>query len=358
MIKKLLGKIPAHLEGDVVQRKDKCNLCGENSGKLLSVIDYWDIRETSLVKCETCGLAQLDPMLTDEDTSTGCLAYYIEESLRCPVKGQENNLLRNFRRGVLFAYSLRRRKLCPAEILEFGPGSGYFLQGIRFVFPDVRITVMDINQEVLSFNKTHHGYEIVLSTPEEYLPGFADKFDLIIARDIIEHVSDISKMIGNVIKYSCAGGLFHFITPNGHEDLWKHYLTHKYLRKHSELLINHVNYFDGKGLLNYLKQKKFVPVEYYNFTFKTTLRGRGWKVKSKLMAEVSQKKNAGYFINEKISEVRNIDFDKKKILDKWYISEKRKFVTFLMSWYHHATFIHIDPAINIGHETYGLFRIP
>jgi hypothetical protein len=165
-------------------------------------------------------------------------------------------------------------------------------------------------------------------------------------------------MIRNVIKYSCTGGLFHFITPNGHEDLWKHYLTYKYLHKHSELLINHVNYFDGKGLLNYLKQKKFVPVEYYNFTFKTTLRGRGWKVKSKLMAEVSQKKNAGYFINEKISEVRNIDFDKKKILDKWYISEKRKFITFLMSWYHHATFIRIDPAINIGHETYGLFRIP
>jgi len=130
------------------------------------------------------------------------------------------------------------------------------------------------------------------------------------------------------------------------------------MNKHSELLINHVNYFDGKELLNYLLDHKFSAIEYYNYQLKTTLRGRGWQVKSKLMASLSQKKSADFYINEKIGEVREFDFNKKEILHKWYINDKRKYITYLMSWYHHANFIKFNPEFKIGHETYALFKTP
>jgi ubiquinone/menaquinone biosynthesis C-methylase UbiE len=348
----------SRLKGEIVERKEKCRLCGESSAKLISVVDYWDIRKTTIVKCEKCGLAQLDPMLSEEDTSKGCLAYYIEEFVRCSLYEQKRNMVRNFRRGVLFGYSLKKRNFNPLEILEFGPGSGYFLEGIKFVFPQTRITVMDINKEVLTFNKIHHQYKTFQSIPENHINELEGKFDLIIARDIIEHVMDISKVIENVKKYARSNGLFHFITPNGHEDLWKHYLTYNYLKKPSELLINHVNYFDGKGLLNYLLKNQFTTIEYYNCTLKSTFRGAGWKVKSKLMAPASQKKSADFYINERISEVKNVEFNKNDILNEWYIDDKKKYITYLMSWYHHAKPIRINPKYNIGHEIFGLFITP
>ena len=358
MINNLLKKIPAPLKGERVERKESCRLCGAKSGILLAEIDYWDIKNSRLVKCENCGLAQLDPMLTENDMSTGCLAYYVEESLRSKEKERKRNLLRNFRRGVLFGYSLKKHCHVPREVLELGPGTGYFLEGLKFVFPDIKITVMDINREVLAFNEQQHHYATCLATPEKYIPEFQNKFDLIVARDILEHVADIGESLENIKKYLVPGGLFHFITPNGHEDLWKHYLTYNHLHRHSELLINHVNYFDGKGLQKYLLKEHFLPVEYYTYKLKTTRRGRGWKVKPKLMAAVSQNRSAEWYIREKMAEIKNYTFIKNDILDKWFINSRYKKPAFWVSWYHHVNLVKINPAYKVGHEIYGLFRTP
>ncbi len=356
-MKSILKKIPSPLKGEIVERQEECRICKEKIGKQIGEIDYWDIKSSKIIKCEKCGLAQLDPMLTEEETSKGCLAYYIEESLRVSEKEEEKNLLRNFRRGFLFGMSLKTKGIYPKEVLELGPGSGYFANGIKFIFPNAKITVMDVNREMLRLNELHHHYNIIESSLEKYIPELDNKFDLIIARDILEHVIDFSKVIENVKSYFKEKGLFHFITPNGHEDIWKHYLTFNYQNAKSELLINHVNYFDGKGLLNFLLDNNFSPVNYYTYKLKTTRRGRGWKISKKLMAPLSKKKNADYYIDKKIAEVKSINFDKKAVLNKWYISRNRKFLMYIISWYHHANILKLSPELNVGHEIYGLFRI-
>jgi len=358
LIASLLKKIPVQLKGEWIARKENCRFCGDNSALLIANVDYWDIKSTALVKCTTCNLAQLDPMLTNEQTSRGCRSYYMEESMRTSLSEKKRNLIRNFRRGVLFGHSLRKRKFKIEEVLEFGPGSGYFLEGIKFIYPEIRITVMDINPEVVNFNKSHHHYVTHLAPPENYIPELANRFDLIIARDFLEHVTDISAVIGNVKQYAKANGLFHFITPNGHEDLWKHYLAFRYLNKSSELLINHVNYFDGKGLLNYLSEQQFTPVDYYTYKFKTTLKGRGWMVKPKLMAPASQKKSAGSYFEKALKQAANNEFNKEDVLNEWYISKRYRNLTLLMSRFHHNSLVKVDPKYNVGHEIYGLFRAP
>jgi len=237
-----------------------------------------------------------------------------------------------------------------------GPGSGYFAEGIKFVFPEAKVTVMDVNKEVLVFNEQHHGYDAIQSAPENYISKLENKFDLVVARDILEHVVDISQVIRNISSYCKVNGLFHFITPNGHEDVWKHYLTHKFTNSSSELLINHVNYFDGKGLLDFLIENHFYSIEYYTYKLKTTRRGRGWKINEKLMAPVSNKKNSDFYVKEEIHKVRDIEFDKNNILNKWYINRKRKFITYLLSWYHQTNLFKLSPELNVGHEIYGLFK--
>lgn len=295
-------------------------------------------------------------MITQKDTYEGCLAYYIEESLRVSEKEQKRNLVRNFRRGILFGRSLIKKGANPKNVLEFGPGSGYFSAGLKSIFPDATITVMDVNKEILKYNELHHGYSTIEASLENHIPKLDNTFDLIIARDIIEHVIDIAKVIENTYNYSINNGLFHFITPNGHEDVWKHYLTFHHWQSTSELLINHVNYFDGKGLKDFLVKKNFSTIEYYTYKLKTTRKGRGWKISKKLMAPISMKKESAVYIEEKIKELHTANHRKKDVL-KWYINKNWKWLTYIISWYHHANLIKLSPEINVGHEIYGLFKI-
>jgi SAM-dependent methyltransferase len=332
-------------------------MCGALTGRLIALTDYWDIRQSALVRCEQCGLIQLDPMLTEEETARGCLAYYIEETLRVDIKEQQRNHLRNFRRGVVFARSLQNKGFHPSSVLEFGPGSGYFMEGIRYIFPSIRSTVLDINPEVLAYNERHHGVETVLSVPEQTVVRLSNRFDLIIARDIMEHVADIGRMITNVSRYAKPGALFHFITPNGHEDVWKHYLTWQLTGKPSQLLINHVSYFDGQGLLKYLTNRGFSPVDYYTYNFKTTRRGQGRSMSTRLMAPESSRKSAGFYIEEMQSKLKQFDVAKEDVLHNWYIGDNRKWITTLVSRYQHGILVKTDPRFRIGHEMYGLFRV-
>ncbi|MEI7498971.1 MAG: class I SAM-dependent methyltransferase [Bacteroidota bacterium] len=343
-------------KGELIVREEACKICHEKTGRQIGVVDYWDIKTCIIVVCEKCNHIQLDPMLTEEETAKGCSAYYHEESKRTSKNEQIKNCERNFRRGVVFGYKLKIRKLSPRYVLELGPGSGYFAAGLQFVFPGVEITVMDINREVLNFNQEHHNFKIIREIPDNFAEKYKNKFDIIIARDIIEHVTDISKVLENVNEYLRPNGLFHFITPNGGEDIWKHYLTSRLDGGPSELLINHVNYFNGKGLKNLLIQKGFRTVDYYTYGVKTTFRGYGWKENRKLMSPVSKKTKADHNIEEGQNEFKQIDFRKTEILNKWYIQSNAKWLTYFYSLYHHYSILRISPERNIGHEIYGLFK--
>lgn len=338
-----------------VSRKEPCRLCGSRDALLLGRTDFWDIRSTDIVRCTGCGLMQLDPMLTGEETARGCLAYYVEESLRMPVHEQRRNLVRNFRRGVHFALGLRRRGINVDHMLELGPGSGYFAEGMRRVFPAMRTTVMDVVQEVLDLNLRDHGYAGIRSIPEEHRPALDGRFDLVIARDIIEHVMDIGAVLRNVAGYLKPGGHFHFITPNGHEDVWKHRLTHVIDGARSELLINHVNYFDGKGLQEHLHLRGMDPVEYYIYGLKPRLRGRGWSTERKAFAPHSTKCPATPFVEELVHQVRQANFKKSEVLPSWYLNGNLQLLG-LMCAYQHGHVVRIAPRRNIGHEIHGLFR--
>ncbi len=351
---KMFGKAKP-FTGELIERTQACTSCGKNEAIQIGKVDYWDIKQSNVVQCTACKLTQLDPMLTSEETAKGCLAYYIEESGRTSKREEQKNHVRNYRRGYLFAQSLNSRGIQPKHILETGPGSGYFCQGIKAVFTSVEVTVMDVNPKVLEFNKHEHGYHTILSELETTLADFENKFDLIIARDILEHVIDISAVLKNFRTYLNSGGYLHFITPNGHEDVWKHHLAFILKNEPSELLINHVNYFDGHGLRSLLNRNSFNEIEYYTYKLKHYRRGKGWKVANKLMAAISTKKSSDEFINKTLPETESAP--KVDILNKWYLKTNLKFITRLVVWYQHTNLIKLNPDKNVGHEIYGLFRL-
>ncbi len=357
MLQKLFTSLnfPNKFEGSLIERQEPCRICASKQALKIAETDFWDLQHCSIVKCNVCNNIQLDPMLTDESTAIGCYAYHLNEMLRISHKEQKGNLIRNYRRGILFANQLKRLSFYPKEILEFGPGSGYFASGIQFIFPESKITVVDIVDDVLKRNKEIHNFEAIKGTPENTDEIGNRKYDLIIARDIIEHVTDISKMIENVSQLLEKDGMFHFLTPNGHEDVWGHYLRWKISNRPSELLINHVNYFDGKGLLDLMKENFLLPIKYYNYQIKSTIRGKGWSKKSSRLQKQSERLSAKTEINQKENLISDINFDKNEILNKWYIRKRHKWITLLYSWYQHHWIFKLSPQLNIGHEIYGLF---
>lgn len=354
---------PAQLEA--VDRQEPCSFCTSSQGLLVSQIDFWDLHSAKLVQCVQCKHIQLDPKLNEAQTEKGCHAYYLKEVLEISPREQFRNQLRSFRRGVLFGFSLKSKNIHPQDVLEMGPGSGYFLDGLKFVFPEIQTTVMDIVDAVLAHCQKIHGYKTIKGAPDGDLSQInfplnsplssqgTEKFDLVIARDLIEHVNDPIRLFANVAQLLQPRGYFHFITPNGHEDVWGHYMLWKNQQQRSELLINHVNYFDGRGLRAALQKKQFSPIEYYTYQLKNAFKGKGWKSILK-WSKASRKLSTSSYISQQ--DQATVNFSKQSVYDSWYISKSQKWLTYLICFYHHYFFIKLSPERNIGHEIHGLFQ--
>jgi SAM-dependent methyltransferase len=324
-------------------------------GLKIAELDFWDLHHSSFVQCTSCRLIQLDPMLNVQNTAAGCHAYYILDSLEISEHEQERNLVRNYRRGILFAQSIRRKGFRPETVLEFGPGSGYFSAGIRYVFPGCRITVVDILDAVLDMNREVHGFEILKGSPEEILLLDERKFDLVIARDILEHVTDIGTTIRNVVSLLNPNGLFHFLTPNGIEDIWGYWLNWHFHKQPTELLINHVNYFDGTGLLKALTDSGFTLIEYYIYGVGNALRGEGWKARESLARPASIKRSAEEMIRLHDKDRPEPVVSKEVTLNHWVFRTKKQWLIYLYCRLKHPRILHLDPRWNTGHEIHGLF---
>jgi ubiquinone/menaquinone biosynthesis C-methylase UbiE len=342
--------------GERVVRQEPCRICGSSEGVRIAETEFWDLQCCDIVQCPSCRLIQLDPMITAQNTATGCHAYYLKEIAETPVHEQQRNLLRNYRRGIVFARSLQQKGVSPETILEFGPGSGYFSAGILFIFPGCKITVVDIVDEILKMNREIHGFTVFSGSPEDIRFLGDWKFDLIIARDILEHVTDIGQVIRNIAALLNPDGLFHFLTPNGKEDVWGHYLNREFRKEPSELLINHVNYFEGAGLLKCLTGSGFSKVEYYTYQVKYALRGKGWKHSEKLATAVSRKQSAAEWIRSHEKDRGTSFYKKEEILDVFIFRTRIIWLINLYCRFKHHWLIHLDPARNIGHEIHGVFR--
>jgi ubiquinone/menaquinone biosynthesis C-methylase UbiE len=341
--------------GERVIRQEPCRICGSLEGIKIAETEFWDLQHCDMVQCTSCKLIQLDPMIKAQQTATGCHAYYLKEILETPLSEQKRNLIRNYRRGIVFARTLQKKGYKPETILEFGPGSGYFSAGIRFIIPECKITVVDIVEDVLKLNQEVHRYNVFSGSPEDIHLFENQKFDLIIARDILEHVTDIGKVILNIHALLNPNGLFHFITPNGKEDVWGHYINWEFSRKPSELLINHVNYFDGAGLLKCLTDSGFTKIDFFTYQIKYTLRGKGWRHAKTLAVNVSTKRSADELIKSLETKDGENSIRKEEILNTFIFRTKIKRLISLYCQFKHHWLIHLDPERNIGHEILGLF---
>ena len=349
--------VPKEMGGESVQRREPCRFCDSTLGIEICPVHYWDIVESRIVTCRECGLAQFDRMPTDKEMSLGCQAYYHLDTANAGAVSRSRNAMRNYRRGLAFGSRLRKAGIRPDRMLELGPGDCYFAAGMQHAFPEMDVTVLDVVYEVLGQASMRHSFGTIHGSPESLGTIDAGRFDLIIARDILEHVADIGSVLRGVYRALNPGGYFHFLTPNGHEDMWGAYVRWKLHRQPSEILLNHVNYFDPAGLLDHLNRLGFKTVNYYLDSIKDLRRGRGWKVSDQTASSPTTGIKARETI-DKYSPAESVALEAKAVLDQWWLSPRAKQLAPLYCRLKNTTIIRLPGTMRIGHEINGLMKKP
>jgi SAM-dependent methyltransferase len=328
-----------------VTRKQPCRLCGSFDAVNIFAVTFWDIETTELVGCTSCRLTQLDPMLSEQAMSKGVYAYYLWQRAHESTASQSKNAARNFRKGYAFAKTLPV-SFRPQRILELGPGSGWFLRGVKEVYPQAEFYAWDIVPEVTAAMAAEHQFYPLSGELSDLKVD--QPFDLIIARDVIEHLAEAGSSLKKIVSLLGTGGYFHFITPNGHEDLWKFYAARQLGKKlPAELLLNHVNYFDGAGLRSFLETHNLKKSEYYAYDFSAWRTGIGWRISPQLAAG-----SHGLKSDAIIAQYRKLVDSSKAICQVPRLTWFRKMWYRWKGW--HA--LRLNPQFNFGHEIFGLFR--
>lgn len=344
--------LPPEMPGPHCRRREPCDFCGSFDSVLLAKMDYWDLSEHDLVRCSNCGLMQVDPMLTEENLALGCRAFFRFDRQNHGGKEIRRTCLRNFRKGVAFGVELEARGILPKRSLELGAGDAYFSRGLKFVFPQLHVTCLDVVPEVIAEIRKQHGFDTISVAPELMTADKVGTFDLVIARDILEHVRRPSLVLQNIHNILDAGGLFHFITPVGYEDVWFTYGFWQLHRQASEYLINHVSFFPTATLRQKLEATGFTMKRWIVFDFKGTLReGKGRRFNANQLANPSMKRSASAMLGTPVS-VRAATSDPTKLLNvPWMKSES---LARLFCHKRHRPRWYADAELGIGHEIYGL----
>ncbi len=348
---------PVLTEGTQFNRRQPCGLCGKDSGLEVARARFWDLADLSFVRCLDCGLSQVDPMLSEEVTSIGCYAYFLKESAREGKRNLEKKMVRSFRRGVYLGLKLKGRGENPKNILEVGAGDGYFSKGLQFVFPNAQVTCLDIVPEILAAIKKNHDFQVLLGVPEN-LPELCGgkKFDLLVARDIIEHVSQPAAVLQAFSKVLDVGGLLHIITPNGYEDIWRPYCRWKLKAEPSQLLINHVSYFEPRALRKYIEALGFTTQTWFIYDFNGTRWGRARTITEKQMGDPLLDISAQETIQELKSASSSLEVTEDPLKKSWWHSLKLRWLTELYCFLKEQRWFWLNADHGIGHEIFATFK--
>src|SRR3989339_793393 len=292
-----------------IKRKNDCPVCDNQTGALVGQINYIGLEKYNMVQCATCGLVNCDPLPTGEVTQKGCdLLYRMQQNTNTHqkiVKGFK----RSYRRGGYFARNHLANifdKNTPLKILEVGAGDGYFSQGIANYYKKSHITYMDIVEDLLTYYKEHFTCKTISSDLKNVLSS--GKYDLIIARDLVEHLInplDFFKMASEVLDKD---GLIFFITPNGREDFW--HCNQRFIKRNEALLLhlNHFNYYLPETLDLLLSKTGFAKEKAFKFGLKRYRQGCGHQAMNDFYEQVMPDTVQGFLNTKPIHECFKHDF--------------------------------------------------
>jgi 2-polyprenyl-3-methyl-5-hydroxy-6-metoxy-1,4-benzoquinol methylase len=238
-------------------------------------VNYFGLGDFDMIQCPDCGLISIDPIPEESIIAEGCTRLYLHQQASEDRDSILRGFAKSYRKGAKFARKYLKENT-PLNILEVGAGDGYFSAGIKAELPGSKITLVDIVEDLSKYYLEHHDCNSIVGEFNSNLFSNS-KFDLIIFRDLLEHVRDPFLFLKEASLASEDKGRVFFITPNGREDFWL--INQRYMKTggRSLILLNHFHYFLPQTLQAMLAGSGFSMIESFKFGLKQHRKGLGHK---------------------------------------------------------------------------------
>jgi SAM-dependent methyltransferase len=110
--------------------------------------------------------------------------------------------------------TLRRTGFSPRRALDYGCGEGRYLRVWRGLFPDCALTACDISDQAM-----RHAGRVVrdvtfVPMSDEGVSLDGEQFDLVTSIEVLEHVRDADRAVGEIARLLRPGGLLLLTTPS------------------------------------------------------------------------------------------------------------------------------------------------
>lgn len=205
----------------------------------------------NIVRCCSCGFFYLSPRLKETamiemykddhyfESATFGYASYTE---------QEPSLRATFRH---FMANLKKRNLTGGSLLEVGCGYGYLLEEAKGFFAPCIGTEYSRQAIAQACKRADHIYQGGI----DQIPA-NDRFDCIIAVQVLEHIYQPKSFMKNLYKHLKPGGKIVIVTPDM-GCLWRRFMGHHWP---AFKIPEHILYFSMRTLGKLMKEVGFTNI--------------------------------------------------------------------------------------------------
>lgn len=99
------------------------------------------------------------------------------------------------------------------RLLDVGCGRGLFLERAAQVFPDWRLSGLEVDDEGVAYARVLAPTADVRAGEATAMPFPSDSFDVITAWDVLEHIQDVKKALDEIKRSLRPGGLVALVVP-------------------------------------------------------------------------------------------------------------------------------------------------
>ena len=154
-------------------------------------------------------------------------------------------------RNRLIVATLRRHFPDAVTMLEIGCGTGFVLEGLRQAFPGLRLVGSELYEEGLEYARRRLPGVELLRLDARDLP-FEDAFDVVGAFDVLEHVEEDERVLGEMHRAARLGAIL--LVPQ-HPRLWSG----------ADTFAHHVRRYTRNELVTKVRRAGFEIVEVSSF---------------------------------------------------------------------------------------------
>lgn len=259
---------------------ETCDICNASDSmapllevSLLGIIPAW------VHQCGSCGFRQVRPRLKREILSLIYPGEYFDSDGNIGYSDFSRQAQRSQRVAYFFAKKMRRRVSQDAKLLEIGCALGFLLHALRN-YTSWQVQGLDVAPFASYFAGKMYGMDVKCGTLQEahFPDGY---FDLIIQKDLLEHVTHPRDHMLESSRVLKKGGYLWLITPNGKADIRPLQRTARKIRHTGMDALpllgqGHLSFFSRNHLMRLFSETGFDRISMRNISIRRGLRAMGY----------------------------------------------------------------------------------